>query len=66
MTEPSESESVIESEDLAFDEAVERTLKAFGEEVKQQKENRRGEVMSRLDEEIARLRPQAHRLLYGK
>jgi hypothetical protein len=45
---------------------IDRAMKAFGEHVRAQSANRRNFVAAKLEEEMARLRPQAERLIYGK
>ena len=45
---------------------IDKAMKAFGEQVKKQSANRRAFVEAKLEEEMARLRPLAKRLIYGK
>lgn len=47
-------------------EDIDNAMKAFGEQVKEQSAGRRAFVEAKLEEEMARLRPLAKRLIYGK
>ena len=45
---------------------IDKAMKAFGKQVKAQSAGRRGFVQAKLEEEMAKLRPQASRLIHGK
>ena len=45
---------------------INKAMKAFGKQVKAQSARRREFVKARLEDEMAKLRPQAARLIYGK
>lgn len=53
------------TDEKIFHEAVQQALEKMREKLKAQKAARKNLVLSRLKEEIARLRPQAERLLHG-
>lgn len=52
-----------EQDDQEFDLLIEKAIKAMGAEVKAQSERRQDDVMKRLEQEMARLRPHKERLL---
>lgn len=55
----------MDDDDIA-EENINRAVRAFGEEVAAQSEARKNYVISRLRQEMAKLRPHAKRLLTGR